>query len=284
MNNRRSVLNELIASLEPIYGSREARSISQMVVERFLGWSARDFIVDGHAVAEVEPQQWERFEQAVRELMQCRPVQYVMGEADFYGLRLTVREGVLIPRPETEELVDWIAAEHKQAKILDVGTGSGAIAIALALEGNSVSAIDLSIDALAVARENALKCGVEVDFQTVDILNPPREWIDKCRYDVIVSNPPYIPENEITGMSKNVTDHEPHMALFVPDNDPLVFYKAIAIHAQEMLVSGGYIYFEIHDTMGEGLSLMLKELGYVDIELRRDINNKPRKIRCRKSF
>lgn len=302
---RRKILKDLTASLEPIYGSREAKSISEIVVCTLLDWTRADCVLEADSHVSITDAQIERLERAETELLNSRAVQYVVGECEFCSLRLEVREGVLIPRPETEELIEWIVAETLSAvRVLDIGTGSGAIAIALAKKlatcetmcgaacgaiGNRVivsrvEAIDISEEALEIARSNAHNNGADVGFTKIDILSPPEEWLQRSKYDIIVSNPPYIPASDKAVMHANVLNYEPHIALFVDDSDPLIFYRRIAQHARQLLSDGGLLYFEIYEHMADELCKMLENNRYTDIEVRRDINDKPRMIRCRKSM
>ena len=208
------------------------------------------------------------------------PIQYVLGYSNFCGLRLKVSPAVLIPRPETEELVRWAVETSSQpTSILDIGTGSGCIAIALAkaFPEATVTAVDISEAALAVARENAKSNDVNVAFCMLDILT--RQPVGNA-YDIIISNPPYICRSEARDMEANVLLHEPHTALFVPDDDPLLFYRAIARVATEKLAAGGFLYFEINRQFAAPLRTMLTSLGYGDIALRQDQFGNDRMIRA----
>lgn len=217
----------------------------------------------------------------IERLKKHEPIQYIQGFCDFCGLTFKVTPDTLIPRPETSELVEWITEEQKEkeVKILDIGTGSGCIAISLSckLPGCNIAAWDISSGALAVAEENNRSNGTEVTFSQVDILvyQPLGEM-----FDIIVSNPPYIKENEKKSMEANVLDWEPHTALFVPDNDPLLFYRAIAEKALAMLTSGGALYFEINRAHGAETVEMLKSLGYIETELRKDLAGNDRMIKA----
>lgn len=204
------------------------------------------------------------------ELRRGRPVQYVTGKTQFMGLEIGVREGVLIPRPETELMVDKIIGQgEKYRDILDVGTGSGAIALALArnIEGSCVTAMDISREALETARENAVKNGVDIRFVERDALSP---FDDLGRFDLIVSNPPYIPSAERKTMHPSVTDFEPAEALFVPDTDPVVFYRAIASSAYTMLRDGGSLWFEIHENYWRETAEAVRDAGFTDVRVERD--------------
>lgn len=217
----------------------------------------------------------------IERLKKHEPIQYILGHCDFCGHTFKVTPDTLIPRPETSELVEWIAEEQKGSKvnILDIGTGSGCIAISLSckLPGCNIAAWDISSGALAVAEENNRNNGSEVTFSQVDIL----AYQPQCEmFDIIVSNPPYIKENERKSMEANVLDWEPHTALFVPDNDPLLFYRAIAEKALVMLAPGGALYFEINRAHGAETVEMLQSLGYRKTELRKDLAGNDRMIKA----
>lgn len=210
------------------------------------------------------------------------PIQQVLGYAYFCGLKLKVTPSVLIPRPETEELVHWVVDESPAPRsILDIGTGSGCIAIALAkaLPQTRLTAIDISDEALAVARENAKMHDADIDFIQADILNPNPSLANN-RFDVIVSNPPYICNKEADEMEKNVLDHEPHVALFVPDDDPLLFYRAIAEKTLTMLTPDGTLFFEINRLYAQELTTMLQSMGFQHITVRQDQFNNDRMLRA----
>lgn len=223
-----------------------------------------DFIVD-------------KFHKVADELLKKRPIQYIFRNAYFHGHRFEVNEATLIPRPETEELVDMIVDENRESdlRVLDGGTGSGCIAVslALALKFADVTAIDLSDAALAVAERNAEALKAKVTFRRQDMLR-----LTPCgeRYDIIVSNPPYIADSEKADMDKNVLAYEPHMALFVPDSDPLRFYRALAVYGTWTLVPGGRLYFEINSRFPAEMIRLLEGMGYTDVEIRKDMQRMPR--------
>ena len=225
----------------------------------------------------------EKIHKVVAELLKNRPIQYIFGQTYFCGHVFKVNESTLIPRQETEELVDWITDDNKQAdlSVLDCGTGSGCIAVslALALKFPQVMAIDISEGALEVAEQNAKELKAKVAFARRDILTMTP---DADRYDIIVSNPPYVAESERAEMEPNVLDYEPQTALFVPDNDPLRFYRAIARYGLTSLRDGGRLYFEINSRFPEEMQRMLGEMGYTDIETRLDISRRPRMMRATK--
>ena len=216
-----------------------------------------------------------------RQLRTGKPIQYILGETSFYNLIIKVNNHTLIPRPETEELVDHIIKENKgfRGTIVDAGTGTGCIAISLAvnLPGVLVSGFDISEDAITTAKENARINNAHVSFFKTDILNPDLYLFSKA--DILVSNPPYVTESEKRLMNRNVLDFEPHTALFVPDNDPLVFYRALINLAELILVPEGRVYFEINETMGSSLLKLLDSNGYLRAEIIKDINGKDRIIK-----
>ena len=274
MATRREVIQQLTSRLTPLYGEREARQIARIVVTELGQITPTDLVLEPDRELVIEG-----LDRIAEELASGRPLQYVLGHAEFCGLDLQMREGVLIPRPETEELVRWIVDSNRIASpsILDVGTGSGAIAIALShlLPTGHVSAVDLSEEALQIARGNARRHNLPIEFTRADALGElfPGE---RERFDLIVSNPPYIPERERASMRRNVTEFEPQMALFVPDNDPHRFYRAIARNARRLLRPGGRLYFEIHEDFAQPICRMLAEEGFPSTEVRKDINDKNR--------
>lgn len=266
---------ELWRTLEPLYGNGEARAITDYVLDVCFGLSKADILCG--AVEEMTAEKTAELNKIFGRLMEGEPVQYVLGRAEFSGRWFNVRPGVLIPRPETEELCAWITADSKVSgspKVLDIGTGSGCIAITLQLDmpESKVTAWDISADALDVARENAQLLGANVNFVRQDALNakPEGEW------DVIVSNPPYICEKEKNDMAVNVLEHEPHKALFVPDADPLLFYRAITRLAVQTLNKGGRLYFEINPIYADDTCRMMRAEGMTAVELRSDMYGKQR--------
>lgn len=266
---------ELWRTLEPLYGNGEARAITDYVLDVCFGLSKADILCG--AVEEMTAEKTAELNKIFGRLMEGEPVQYVLGRAEFCGRWFSVRPGVLIPRPETEELCAWITADSKASaspKVLDIGTGSGCIAITLQLDmpESKVTAWDISADALDVARENAQQLGANVNFVKLDALNakPEGEW------DVIVSNPPYICEKEKKDMAVNVLEHEPHTALFVPDADPLLFYRAITRLAVQTLNKGGRLYFEINPIYADDTCRMMQAEGMTAVELRSDMYGKQR--------
>lgn len=266
---------ELWRTLEPLYGNGEARAITDYVLDVCFGLSKADILCG--AVDEMTAEKTAELNKIFGRLTEGEPVQYVLGRAEFSGRWFNVRPGVLIPRPETEELCAWITSDSKVSgcpKVLDIGTGSGCIAITLQLDmpESKVTAWDISADALDVARENAQQLGANVNFVKQDALNakPEGEW------DVIVSNPPYICEKEKKDMAVNVLEHEPQTALFVPDADPLLFYRAITRLAVQTLSKGGRLYFEINPIYADDTCRMMRAEGMTAVELRSDMYGKQR--------
>jgi release factor glutamine methyltransferase len=262
------------------YESIELNPILSILTEHITGWDQLQQALNKET--KLNETQILAFDKAAAELKAGKPIQYVIGKAWFMGEAYSVNEHVLIPRPETEELVDWIL-EYAEIKgtalsILDIGTGSGCIAIALkkALPDSNVSAIDISTNALKVAAENASILNAAIEFAPLDILNTA---FLPDQYDVIVSNPPYIPMHEMENMEMQVAAQEPNIALFVPDEDPLVFYKAIARLAKLHLKPNGQLFFEIHFDQGEALVKLLDEMHF-HAELREDLFGKDRMIRA----
>lgn len=280
----RELIRQLEQAAAALYDAREAHQIALLIAAHHAHLSGTAaLIADPDRDLALSAEEANRLAEA---LQRGEPMQYLIGETDFYGRLFKVDARVLIPRPETEELVAWICREERSARsILDVGTGSGCIAISLALElpDTAVTAIDLSAEALALARENAARLGARVDFREVDALGNPAEQLHPEQFDLIVSNPPYIPSSDLHSMHCNVVEHEPHMALFVPDDDPLCFYRAIARAGRHLLTAQGRLYFEIYHEAAEALCSLLEAEGYEAIHVRRDLSDKPRMICCRKN-
>lgn len=276
---RAEIVSHLAACIEHLYSRQEQLRIARMVAAALSGESEMKFLIDPNEIIDIE------LGDVAEQLSAGRPVQYIIGKTEFCGEEFTVREGVLIPRPETEELVMWAREEAKEfpsPRILDLCTGSGCIAIALKklIPAATVTAIDLSTEALAIAQENATKLGAEVRFLADDVLKGVPQLGDK-QFDIIVSNPPYIPISEREAMHINVTNFEPSMALFVEDSDPLIFYREIARIAKSRLSNRGALLFEIHELLADETLQMLQKEGF-EAELRHDFLNKPRMICCHK--
>lgn len=274
----------LLFQLYNIYDDREAANIADLVMEHITGWSKVDRILNKQVP--LRDSTVVLFEKYTSELMSHTPVQYVLKEAWFCGMKFGVNQSVLIPRPETEELVEWIVYTIKKSrspkpiKILDVGTGSGCIAIALKkrLLMADIIACDISFEALDVAKQNAISLAAEISFLQLNFLDET-EWSRLPDFDIIVSNPPYIPEKDAGSMHRNVLDFEPHVALFVDNNDPLVFYNAIAKFAEKKLESGGWIFAEIHEAFGAKMNDLFAEKGFANVELKKDLQGKDRMLR-----
>ncbi len=275
---------QLWQQLARTYDTGEAKAIARMLYEVRYGLSLSDLLMGRDADV---PQQ--ELQQLTERLEQHEPIQYVLGQADFCGRTFKVSPAVLIPRPETEELCQWVTTKVRDSacndaalSILDVGTGSGCIAITLAAElpEAKVTAWDISEDALLVACENALLNGVTVDFELQDVLLATAAA--QQTKDIIISNPPYICNKERATMEANVLEHEPHQALFVPDDDPLLFYRAIAKLGQQTLIHDGWLYFEINPLFAGQLAQLLSSMSYRDIEIKTDQFGKQRMIRARK--
>lgn len=219
--------------------------------------------------------------EALERLKTYEPIQYILGETEFFGLPFYVNMHTLIPRPETEELVELVVNENSQAglKVLDIGTGSGCIAVSLAkcMENAHVSAWDISSEALQVAKSNAENNAVKIDFEQVDVLDT---FPADKKYDLIVSNPPYVLESEKQDMERNVLDHEPHSALFVPDGNALLFYERIADVALELLAPKGKLYFEINQIKGKDTVKLLESKGFANILLKKDISGRDRMVKA----
>lgn len=270
-------LFDIIGSrLSELYPVTEVQAIRKLLFEKIV--KMPEYRVHLNPTDLISSEISNRIHEILDELKKGNPVQYVIGDADFMDMGFEVNADVLIPRPETEELVHWIISNNKSSspKILDIGAGSGCIAISLAkyISNAKVSALDVSEKALSVAKRNAIKNGVNVVFKNGDILELSE--IEGTPYDIIVSNPPYVRELEKQLMSRNVTDFEPHLALFVSDNDPLLFYRTIAKKSKNWLSPNGQLYFEINEAFGNEIKDLLIGIGFRDVEIRKDINGKER--------
>jgi release factor glutamine methyltransferase len=279
MMDLRQAQRQLTTDLTPLYGSREAALIADWVMEHLTGHRKIDRLTRS---AESLPDPILRQYNIYRsELLAHRPVQYVLHESWFDGLRFYVDENVLIPRPETEELVQWAAETiPPSGPLLDVGTGSGCIAITLArrLPTLPIHACDISTGALHIASRNADYLGAHITFHHLDFLDR-QTWVNLPGVQWLVSNPPYIPLGERFAMAPHVVDAEPALALFVPDTDPLIFYQAIAEYSSRYLQSGGAVFVEIHEGMAGPVAEMLRTHGAADVEIRKDLSGKDRMIK-----
>ncbi|MDC0204419.1 peptide chain release factor N(5)-glutamine methyltransferase [Flavobacteriales bacterium] len=262
------------AELLGIAQEREVISWVYIVILHLLGYNRSDYII--HANKEITTEISDDIKQIIEELKRQKPLQYILGEVEFYGLKFKLNKHTLIPRPETEELVRWVLEEQFNSA-LDIGTGSGCISITLAKHSNAtISAIDISEMALKVAKENAAINEVKIDFIQQNILQAN----SLQKVDVIVSNPPYVLESEKQKMKANILQYEPHLALFIADKEPLLFYKKIGNLAAKSLNCGGKLYFEINEQYGVEILEMLSKIGFVDIALKKDINDKDRMIKA----
>jgi release factor glutamine methyltransferase len=266
---------EFIRSGINLYDINEQTSISYLIMEHLFNLKRTEILMDKR----IEAVDTEKIKQIIARINQSEPVQYVLGETEFYGRKFKVNKNVLIPRPETEELVDLIIKENrklKDLKALDIGTGSGCIAITLAkeLQGAEVYALDISKEALKTAMENALMNNSKVNFTSFDIIHNFKFKIQNL--DIIVSNPPYVTESEKRQMHANVLKHEPHSALFVKDEDPLIFYEKIILFAKDHLVKNGKCYFEINEKFGREISELFSKNSFSDIRIIKDLQDKDR--------
>jgi len=272
----------LLNKLRGIYDEGEASAITDLVMENLTGSAKTERMM--YKSAPITTEEENRLNLITEKLLQHEPVQYVLNEAWFCGLRFYVDKNVLIPRPETEELVEWIISNCKfpfnSLKILDIGSGSGCIPIALKrrLRKAEVWSCDVSGNALGVAQKNAATLGADVRFLQLDFLDQ-NQWPQLPGFDIIVSNPPYIPEKDKASMQPNVLQYEPARALFVPDNDPLVFYRAIASFGKTHLNRNGAVYAEIHENLGASVTSLFREAGYV-CDLKKDLQGKERMIKA----
>lgn len=272
----------IVDTIKPVHDTREAVNIAHLVMEHITGLGKLDRIV--HKDGDLTPAQETQYQEILASLLAHRPVQYITGKSWFYGIALQVNEHVLIPRPETEELVEWILLDHPTHpawRLLDVGTGSGCIPIALKKfwPAADIWAMDVSPAALTLAARNAGAQHTPIRFLQQDVLSSDAAKVLPS-FNIIVSNPPYIRESEKTGMQKQVVDFEPSLALFVPGDDALLFYRRIAALALEKLEPGGKLYFEINESLGMETADMLRNMGYENVRLKQDMFGKDRMIRA----
>jgi len=278
--------NHFINSLEGLYPIEELKSFFYLLAGKYLNLSRINIALQLNN--ELTHEEQSSFYKAVDRLRNHEPIQYILGETEFFGMPITVNKQVLIPRPETEELVSWIIedVDKNEATILDIGTGSGCIAISLAKKLNNavVSAIDISTIAIEVAKKNTLINNVNIEFSRVDVLNFEADldlhhkW--ESKFDIIVSNPPYVRMQEKKLMKLNVIDHEPDIALFVEDDDPLLFYRKISQLSKQYLRHNGTLYLEINEYLGLEMEKMLNKAGFKHVLLKKDMFGKNRMIKC----
>ncbi|MCH2083962.1 MAG: peptide chain release factor N(5)-glutamine methyltransferase [Saprospiraceae bacterium] len=273
----------LVNAISSYYGMLEAKSIARIVFEDVFG------VYNFQKVEALSEDQKIKFEDIRQRLINKEPVQYILGQADFYGLKFKVNSHTLIPRQETEELVYWILATIKEQKIgkasvLDIGTGTGCIPITLKVKNQLLASkgLDISEEAVELAIENAKLNRVEVAFEKADILSE-EVWLKLGEWDIIVSNPPYIPSSEAKLMPDHVLEYEPHLALFVEEHEPLIFYQEIARFAKQNLRKGGYLFFECNEFNASKVQALVQELGLTEVILQKDLMGKERMLRARKN-
>jgi release factor glutamine methyltransferase len=287
--------------LQEVYEESEAKNIADLLIEHITSLSKNERLSRNEY--EITPEQELAFRDDLQRLLKHEPIQYLMNKSWFYGLELFVDPSVLIPRPETEELVEWVINDIKASgldvftrdmagadktnllKILDVGTGSGCIALALkkAMPKAEIWGCDMSEEALNVARRNGSALHIRVDFQGLNFLDPEQQR-QLPTVNILVSNPPYIPIKDKQLMDRNVVEHEPHLALFVPNDDPLVFYRALAKFGMHRLYENGSIYMEIHEDLGSQVTDLFKEEGYFSVEVKKDMQGKNRMVKVKKTI
>jgi release factor glutamine methyltransferase len=285
-NSVKAIKDYFKNELSSIYHYKEINNFTkQSICERF-NWTATDYILgDEQRLSESDLL---FFRGIVKILLNHEPFQYIMGKVSFFGLEFRIDQRALVPRPETEELVRWITEEinlEKPFKVLDVCTGSGCIALAMQSLANQarVIGVDKSTDALALARENAAFLSMRVDFFQMDALDKNQyEVFSENDFDCWVSNPPYIPESEFDSLPENVLRHEPHLALFVSNENPIIFYTFIAREALRCLKTAAWLFYEVHENLAEQVVRQLHELGFVNIELRKDLQGKNRLLKAQK--
>lgn len=287
MKNSKALFQDLVKQITLNEDQDEKHSMVYGILENILGLSRTDILCEKQIDTSHKIEA--KLSDVIKRVNQHEPIQYIFGEAYFFGRKFNVTPSVLVPRPETEELVRLIILEMKnrsvyskginsKIKILDIGTGSGCISISLALEiaNTEVLAIDISEDALHLAKQNASSLNVQVQFSRLDILH---DEIPFQNLDVMVSNPPYIALSEKKDMGNNVVDHEPHLALFVEDNDALIFYKAIASKSKKVLKSGGLLAVEINERFGKEVAYLFEQNNFQEVEIIKDLSGKDRIVK-----
>lgn len=284
----RTFYNKLNQSLGDLYPKSEIRIFGNLILKKITDLSLARILADKDMV--LSPEQSEEADQIIERLTNYEPIHYVLGETEFFNLKFKVNPDVLIPRPETEELVEWVSDDLKfvesrsdsaeqNMKILDIGTGCGCIPVALKKHHPKaqISAMDVSAEALVVAKENGVLNQTDVGFFQDDILNPKA---DERKWNIIVSNPPYIPLDEKVDIDKQVKSYEPHVALFSPTEEPLLFYHSIAKYALQHLEPDGKIYLETHKNLSRDVAMLLGEYGFKDVVIRTDISGNERMVRA----
>jgi release factor glutamine methyltransferase len=279
-NKISDIKSYFVKELSTLYDIEEAESVFFIVLEYLLQISRSDYFLN--KTATISESELLKIHFLLKDLKKGIPLQYLLGETHFMGIQLKISPAVLIPRPETEELVDWIIKKHQHepiGKIIDIGTGSACIALGLKkfFPDCKVYALDISSSALDIAKQNANNNQLDIEFIESDVLSDQLHINDK--FSIIVSNPPYVKADEAALMHKNVLEHEPHLALFVPDNDALIFYRKILHHAQTILNKNGWVYFEINQYLYAEMETLMQKFNYKNIELKKDISGNYRMIR-----
>jgi release factor glutamine methyltransferase len=273
----RSTLKE---TLQACYSKNELDQLAKHLLMNRLKLDSTSYLLA--ADVEMSEEVLMQLRSDIQRLSRHEPLQYVLGSTSFYGLEIQCNPAALIPRPETEELVDWVLSEVQMTScnVIDLGTGTGCIPLAIKAKRPlwHVSGIDVSQEALALARSNALNLGLDVRFEAADLLKDFSDLVFKGTFDVVVSNPPYIPHTDAPLMLPNVLNHEPHLALFVPDSDPLLFYRRILVFCEQFLEMDGYICVEIHEDLSTETLQLLYDAGFANIKLRKDLQGKSRMI------
>jgi release factor glutamine methyltransferase len=271
-------------TLQDFYSNSELDQLAKSLLMSRMNLNSTAYVLASEA--EVSDEVLEQLRSDVQRLSMHEPLQYVLGNTSFYGLEIQCNPAALIPRPETEELVDWVLSEVQlpSCAFIDLGTGTGCIPLAIKAKRPSwqVSAIDVSEEALALARTNALSLVLDVHFEAADLLKDFSDLAIKDKFNVVISNPPYIPNADAMSMLPNVLNHEPHLALFVPDSDPLLFYRRIVAFSEQYLEKEGYVFVEIHEDLSEETIQLFHQAGFANIELRKDLQGKPRMIKAQR--
>jgi release factor glutamine methyltransferase len=271
-------------TLQDFYSNSELDQLAKSLLMSRMNLNSTAYLLASEA--EVSDEVLEQLRSDVQRLSMHEPLQYVLGNTSFYGLEIQCNPAALIPRPETEELVDWVLSEVQlpSCALIDLGTGTGCIPLAIKAKRPSwqVSAIDVSEDALALARTNALSLALDVHFEAADLLKDFSDLAIKDNFNVVISNPPYIPNADAMSMLPNVLNHEPHLALFVPDSDPLLFYRRIVAFSEQYLEKDVYVFVEIHEDLSDETIQLFHQAGFANIELRKDLQGKPRMIKAQR--
>ncbi len=271
-------------TLQDFYSNSELDQLAKSLLMSRMKLDSTAYLLASES--ELSDEVLEQLRSDVQRLSMHEPLQYVLGNTTFYGLEIQCNPAALIPRPETEELVDWVLSEVQlhSCVLIDLGTGTGCIPLAIKAKRPSwqVSAIDVSEEALALARTNALSLVLDVHFEAADLLKDFSDLAIKDKFNVVISNPPYIPNADAMSMLPNVLNHEPHLALFVPDSDPLLFYRRIVGFSEQYLEKEGYVFVEIHEDLSEETIQLFHQAGFANIELRKDLQGKPRMIKAQR--